>query len=123
MAICSLDLLAAKFILILLLFGVDLSASNLFLLELFDAILFTLVSQSLERVWPVLDPSLTQALKILPFVVTHAKVGILMSLLNRVLDAIELVKTNHDGATLAHRLAPSRRLDTGRSHRCAWGLR
>jgi len=44
MSIGTLDLLSAKLVLILLLFSVNLTSSNLFFLELFDAIFFALVS-------------------------------------------------------------------------------
>ena len=60
------------------------------------------MSESLESVGPVLDPIFTEILKILAFIVAHAEVRVLVSLLNSVLYAVELVETNHDGTAFTY---------------------
>jgi len=58
----TLDLLSAKLVLVLLLLGVNFTSGNLLFFELLNTVFFTLMSESLKSVWPVLDSLFTMVL-------------------------------------------------------------
>ena len=83
-----------------------------------NAVLLALDARGFQRVRPVLNTAFGALVQCLPVLISHGDVGLNVGFGNLVLDALELVESDHDAAALADGLA----VGWGR-HACGPGRR